>query len=190
VALSDGSLAGIVGRILEELGYDPSDQHFAKTPERWVKMLAEFRAPLNEDPADILNTEFEDEYKGLVVVDNIPFSSLCAHHLAPFQGVAHVGYLPDGKVVGISKLARLVEHYTHRISIQERATEQVAYAIESVLKPRGAAVVLEANHTCMSVRGIRSVGSWTRTAALTGVLLKNYGGCRDEFYTLIGRSRS
>lgn len=180
----------IVSRILTTLGYDPHSQHFNRTAERWIKMLAEFKAPESDSLAfEILGTEFEEEYDGLVVVDSIPFSSLCAHHLSPFQGLAHIGYLPNGKVVGISKLARITEFWTHRITVQETATLEIASSIQLALQPRGAAVVLEASHTCMSARGIRSVGSRTTTSSLTGVFIENAHGCRDEFYTVI-RSRA
>jgi GTP cyclohydrolase I len=177
----------IIDEILRGLRYDPTDQHFARTAERWIAMLGEFQAPQpDEDTTSILGTEFEDSYSGMVVVDHIKFSSLCAHHLAPFAGEAHVGYLPSGKVVGISKLARLVEHVTHRITIQETATREIAAALNAVLQPRGAAVVLSAYHTCMTVRGIRSDAARTVTSSLSGAFLENAHGCRDEFYRLMG----
>ena len=180
----------VVASILSALGYDPDDQHFARTPERWIMMLAEFQAPsLQESPQLILGTEFEETYGGIIVVDNIPFSSLCAHHLAPFSGVAHVGYIPSGRVVGISKLARITEFFTHRITVQETATRLISESIDEVLKPKGVAVVLEAQHTCMSVRGIRSIGAKTTTASLTGIFIDNAHGCRTEFYNILARSK-
>lgn len=185
------NVVSIVDRVLSGLGYDPKDQHFKRTAERWIGMLAEFKAAESDDESQqILSTEFEDEhFTGLVVVDSIPFSSLCAHHLAPFEGLAHVGYLPDGKVVGISKLARITEFWTHRITVQETSTREISLSIQNALQPKGVAVVLEGRHTCMSARGIRSVGSCTTTASLTGVFIDNAHGCRDEFYAVVNRSK-
>lgn len=177
----------VVNGLIRSLGYDPDDQHFKRTAERWASMLNEFRnAEPFVSPESVLGTEFEDSYSGMVVVDRIKFSSLCAHHLAPFAGEAHIGYLPSGKVVGISKLARLVENVTHRITIQETATREIAAALNAVLQPRGAAVVLSAYHTCMTVRGIRSDAARTVTSSLSGAFLENAHGCRDEFYRLMG----
>lgn len=162
------------------------NEHFAKTPYRVARMFIELCQGLNDDPVKSLGTQFnEPDYKGIVVVNNISFNSLCAHHLAVFRGKAHVGYLPNDKVVGLSKINRLVEVCALRPTVQEQLTQLIADTLEQGLTPHGVCVVLEANHDCVAVRGVRSKGSVTKTSVVTGRFLSNINQCRDEFFRLI-----
>jgi GTP cyclohydrolase I len=171
-----------VAELLEALGVDPDAQRVRDTPARVVRMFTELLAP-----TPIRATTFANDggYDEIVVVADIAFSSLCEHHLLPFLGVAHVGYLPGERIVGLSKLPRVVEHYARRLQVQERLTVQVADWLERELRPRGVGVVLEATHLCMSVRGVRQPGARTRTSALRG-LVRDDPGTRQEFLQLIG----
>lgn len=161
-----------VYQILEAIGEDPERDGLLDTPKRVAKAYAEFFAGLHRDASDILATTFDIEHEELVLVKDIPFYSMCEHHLLPFHGVAHVGYIPstDGKITGLSKLARLVEVYARRPQVQERLTAQVVEALVEHLNPQGAIVVLECEHMCMSMRGIRKPGSKTITSAVRGQL--------------------
>jgi GTP cyclohydrolase I len=165
-------LARAVEELLLAIGEDPSRDGLLRTPERVADMYAELCAGLNEDPARHLDVRFDANHDELILVRDIPFASLCEHHLMPFSGKAHVGYIPgvDGRITGLSKLARLVEGFSRRPQVQERLTTQVADAIEERLSPRGVIVVLEAEHLCMSMRGVRKPGAVTVTSAVRGVL--------------------
>jgi GTP cyclohydrolase I len=161
-----------VREILIAIGEDPDRGGLKDTPKRVAKAYAEVFAGLHHDPAEILSTKFDLDHEELVLVKDIPFYSTCEHHLVPFHGVAHVGYIPshDGKVTGLSKLARLVDIFALRPQVQERLTTQIVEAMVSHLKPRGAIVVVECEHMCMSMRGVRKPGAKTVTSAVRGQL--------------------
>jgi GTP cyclohydrolase IA len=175
--------------ILEAIGEDPSREGLKRTPERMAKMYEEVFAGLGRDPRESLSVLFEERYDEVVLVKDICFTSMCEHHLLPFVGKAHCAYLPNGKVLGISKLARVVDLYSHRPQVQERLTNQIADLIEDMAQPRGVAVVLEASHTCMTIRGVRKSGSRVLTSAVRGIFRES-AASRAEVMTLIHGSRS
>lgn len=159
-----------------------------RTPERWVRAMREMTKGYHEDPAKILATTFEgDGYDQLVLLRDIPFASLCEHHVLPFTGKAHVGYVPTARVVGLSKLARVVNVFACRFQIQERMTKQIADAIEGALHPLALGVMVEAAHTCMSLRGVTKTGSVMVTSDLRGRFRED-AAARAEFFTLIGHT--
>jgi GTP cyclohydrolase I len=162
-----------VREILLAVGEDPDREGLLKTPNRVARAYAELMSGLREDPRRHLQTVFHERYDEIVVLRDISFHSLCEHHLLPFTGRAHIAYLPDGKVVGLSKLARLVDGYAHRPQVQERLTMQIADALMDELKPIGAACVIEAVHTCMTIRGVEKPGSLMVTSALRGSFRDN-----------------
>ncbi len=157
-----------VREILLAVGEDPDREGLRRTPQRVARMYAELFAGLHQDPVPVLEAAFSEEYDELVVLRDITFSSLCEHHLMPFEGVAHVAYLPDGQVVGISKLARMVDIFAKRPQVQERLTTQICDLIMNTVRAKGAAVVIKATHTCMTCRGVRKPGSLMVTSALRG----------------------
>jgi GTP cyclohydrolase I len=161
-----------VREILIAVGEDPDRDGLQDTPNRVARSYAEIFAGLHQDPAELLATSFDIDHSELVLVKDIPFYSTCEHHLVPFHGQAHVGYIPgeDGKVTGLSKLARLVDLYAKRPQVQERLTTQIVEALEEHLNPRGAIVVVECEHLCMSMRGVRKPGATTTTSAVRGQL--------------------
>jgi len=161
-----------VREILHAIGEDPERDGLVETPKRVAKAYAEFFSGLHQDPAELLATTFDIEHDELVLVKDIPFYSTCEHHLVPFHGTAHVGYIPgpEGKVTGLSKLARLVEVFARRPQVQERLTTQIVDALMEHLSPRGAMVVVECEHMCMSMRGVRKPGAKTVTSAVRGQL--------------------
>jgi GTP cyclohydrolase I len=162
----EGPAEDNVIRLLEYLGEDPTREGLVDTPRRVVAALAEMTEGRHADPAALLSTVFTDDCDEMVVVSGIPFQSLCEHHLLPFTGHATVAYIPDGQVVGLSKLPRLVQAFARRLQLQEQLTRQVADTIETVLDPLGVGVILTAHHTCMSHRGVRSAGQMTTSAML------------------------
>lgn len=168
-------VARAVREILEAIGEDPERDGLVDTPARVARMYEELFCGLQEEPGDHLRVTFEADHDEMVMVKDIPLYSVCEHHLVPWMGQAHVAYIPnaDGKVTGLSKLARLVEGYARRPQVQERLTTQVADAIESVLVPRGVFVVVEAEHLCMSMRGVKKPGSRTVTSAVRGMFRDN-----------------
>ena len=170
-----------VSDLLRALGRDPESLHLAETPRRVAGAFAEMLTP---PPFDLTTFPNDEGYDELVIVGEIPFQSLCAHHLLPFKGKAHVAYLPGERLVGLSKLARVVELYSRRLQLQERLTTQVADWLGEQLQPRGVGVVLEAEHLCMSLRGVQTAGSNTVTSALRGAL-KEDARTRQEFLSLI-----
>ena len=175
-------------QVLRELGYEPnSNQHVQRTAARWASWLQEYANGTEDQAATILQPIWEEEYNELLIVKNIEFVSMCAHHILPFRGVAHVGYIPAGRLVGLSKLARVVDYYAKRLTIQERLTAQVADAVYCVLSPQGVMVVIEAEHQCMSCRGVRKPSASTSTSAVRGIFRDNMNGCKDEFLQLIRR---
>jgi GTP cyclohydrolase I len=173
---------------LKAVGEDPDRAGLKETPRRVAKMYQEMFSGLKTDPARHLHVTFPEEYDELVLVRDIPFHSMCEHHLLPFTGVAHVAYIPNGRVTGLSKLARVVEEVARRPQVQERMTQTIADLLERELDTTGAAVVVEAEHSCMSIRGIRKPGSLTVTSALRGSL-KSDPSSRAEVMALINRSR-
>jgi len=172
--------------LLVALGQNPDDEHLADTPRRVAAAYQELLTPRSFDLTTFPNDEGYDE---LVVARDIPFHSLCQHHLLPFKGVAHVGYLPGERILGLSKLARVVELFARDLQVQERLTKQVADWLEEHLAPKGVGVVLEAEHLCMSLRGVQASGSRTVTSALHG-LLREDPRSRAEFFSLAGVDRS
>jgi len=161
-------IAAAVREILSAVGEDPNREGLRRTPERVARMYAELFNGLKTEPGDYLTSTFAETYDELVVLKDIPFNSMCEHHLMPFEGKASVAYLPDGKVVGISKLARVVDSFAHRPQVQERLTSQIADIIMEAIQPKGVAVVMEATHTCMTCRGIKKAGSVMVTSAVRG----------------------
>ncbi len=180
-----------VAEILAAIGEDPARDGLVDTPKRVAKMYAEVMAGLHEDPAAHLQTTFEADHNEMVMVRDIPFHSMCEHHLVPFHGNAHVAYIPgpDGRITGLSKLARLVDGYAKRPQVQERLTGQVADAMVAALKPYGVIVVIEAEHLCMSMRGIRKPGAVTVTSAARGAFLDDPRS-RSEAMSFITGTRS
>jgi len=164
-------IAAAVREILAAIGEDPDRDGLLDTPARVARMYAEVCSGLHADPKSHLDTSFEAGHDEIVMVRDIPFYSLCEHHLVPFFGIAHVGYIPnvDGRITGLSKLARVVDGYAKRPQVQERLTAQVANALEEVLEPRAVLVMMRAEHLCMSMRGVRKAGSSTVTSAVRGV---------------------
>ncbi len=173
-----------VREILLAIGEDPDREGLVQTPNRVARSYAELMAGLRTDPKEHLRTVFHERYDEVVLLRDIPFHSLCEHHLLPFTGRAHVAYLPDGRVVGLSKLARLVEGFARRPQVQERMTGQIADALMEELRPLGAVCVIEATHTCMTIRGARKPGSVMVTSALRGIFKKNPSS-RSEVLSLI-----
>lgn len=173
-----------VREILLAVGEDPDREGLLKTPNRVARAYGELMAGLQDEPKRHLKTVFTENYDEVVLLRDIEFHSLCEHHLLPFTGRAHVAYLPDGKVVGLSKLARLVEGYARRPQVQERLTTQIADALMEELSPIGAACVIEATHTCMTIRGAKKHGSTMVTSALRGIFKENPSS-RNEILTLM-----
>ena len=171
--------------ILSLLGEDPTREGLLKTPERVAKAMAFITKGYAQDPVQIVTSAiFREEYKQMVLVKDIELFSLCEHHLMPFVGKAHVAYIPNGYITGLSKVARVVECYARRLQVQERLTVQIRDCIQRALNPIGVAVVIEASHMCMQMRGVEKQGSATTTSAFTGVFLKDTR-TREEFLTLI-----
>jgi GTP cyclohydrolase I len=177
-------IARAVREILAAVGEDPDREGLRETPARVARMYGELFAGLHEDPRLHLQKFFTEKYDEIVLVRDISFNSTCEHHLLPFMGTAHIGYVPNGRVVGLSKLARVVEVVSRRPQVQERMTEQIADLLEHELGVKGVAVVLEATHTCMTIRGIRKPGSLCVTSAMRGIFRSNLSS-RSEVMTLI-----
>jgi GTP cyclohydrolase I len=173
-----------VREILLAVGEDPDREGLVETPARVARLYAEVFAGLHADPREHLQKTFTQKYDEMVLVRDIRFEGFCEHHLLPFMGKAHVAYLPDGKIVGLSKLARLVETLARRPQVQERMTEEIADLLEQELAPRGVAVILEATHTCMTVRGIRKPDSLCKTSAMRGTFRDNLS-TRSELLSLV-----
>ncbi len=175
-----------VRSIIEAVGENPEREGLRDTPRRIADMYADIFSGLTIDAHDILKVSFdEEEHDEMVALRDIPFYSMCEHHLLPFHGVAHVGYLPEGRLVGISKLARVVEAYAKRPQLQERLTSQIADCIMDVLQPLGVGVVVAAEHLCMTMRGVRKPGSRLVTSAMRGQFRKR-PATRAEFLALVG----
>ncbi|HTZ09540.1 MAG TPA: GTP cyclohydrolase I FolE [Acidimicrobiales bacterium] len=161
----------LVRQLLAAVGEDPDREGLLATPRRVAAMYGELFAGVDDDPGRYLTVTFAAEHDEMVMVRDIPFASLCEHHMIPFMGKVHVGYIPgdDGRVTGLSKLARLVDGFAHRLQVQERMTSQIADTMEKVLAPRGVLVVVEAEHLCMSMRGVKKPGTLTITSAVRGL---------------------
>jgi GTP cyclohydrolase I len=180
------SLSDAYTTILNQLGEDPSREGLLKTPERVAKAMQFLTHGYDLDPVEILlSARFKEDYKQMVIVKDIEIYSLCEHHMLPFFGKAHVAYIPDKYIVGLSKIPRVVDAYARRLQVQERLTTQIRDSIQQTLKPLGVAVVLEAHHLCMQMRGVQKQNSVTTTSAFTGEFEKDR--TRSEFISLIGK---
>jgi len=179
-----------VREILEAIGEDPNRDGLRRTPARVAEMYAEVMCGLHDDPSRHLLVSFDASHDEMVMVRDIPFASLCEHHLVPFMGKAHVAYIPneEGRITGLSKLARLVEGFARRPQVQERLTTQVADALVERLQPRGVLVVVEAEHLCMAMRGVRKPGSTTVTSAVRGLFRQDVAA-RAEAMAFVNRTR-
>ncbi len=171
-------MMGAVTTLITELGEDPNREGLVKTPSRVAKSLKFLTKGYQEDPYQVINNAvFTEDVSEMVVIKDIEIFSLCEHHLLPFMGKAHVAYIPDGKIIGLSKIARVVEIYARRLQVQERLTKQIADTLQECLKPKGVAVVIQAEHLCMQMRGVEKQGSKMITSALLG-----------QFHTLATRT--
>ncbi|MHB1777679.1 MAG: GTP cyclohydrolase I FolE [Acidimicrobiales bacterium] len=189
MAVDKERVARAVGELLAAIGEDPGRDGLVETPRRVASMYEELFAGLSDDPARHLTVTFAAEHDEMVMVREIPFASLCEHHLVPFIGRAHVAYIPadDGRITGLSKLARLVDGFARRLQVQERMTTQIADAIESALSPRGVLVVVEAEHLCMSMRGVKKPGTLTVTSAVRGLFRRDVATRAEAMQFIHGR---
>jgi len=183
--LSGVQFEDLVAEMIRRLGDDPERDGMARTPERVAKAMAFLTKGYGETPEAVLGEAlFEESHQSMVLVKDIELYSLCEHHMLPFFGKAHVAYIPNGKIMGLSKVARLVEVYARRFQVQERLTEQVAQAVWDTTKPQGVAVVIEAHHLCMMMRGVEKQNSKTLTSAMRGIFLEDHR-TRDEFMRFV-----
>lgn len=181
-----GELSSHYRDILTILGEDPTREGLEKTPERVAKAISFMLHGYGQDPREILlSAKFKEEYKQMVLVKDIELYSMCEHHMLPFYGKAHIAYIPNGHITGLSKIARVVDAYARRLQVQERLTVQIRDCIQEALDPIGVAVVIEASHMCMQMRGVQKQNSATTTSAFTGVFM-NQQQTREEFMRLIG----
>jgi GTP cyclohydrolase IA len=179
-------LSTIYLRVLKLIGEDPAREGLKGTPVRVAKALSFLTNGYNQNPCAILNSaKFKEEYRQMVLVKDIDIYSMCEHHMLPFIGKAHVAYIPDGYITGLSKIARVVDAFSRRLQVQERLTTQIRNCIQDCLNPLGVAVVIEAKHMCMQIRGIQKQNSVTTTSAFTGIFLEQLN-TREEFIHLIG----
>ncbi|MBM4255190.1 MAG: GTP cyclohydrolase I FolE [Deltaproteobacteria bacterium] len=184
-AEAHGGLVESVRRILEYIGEDPDREGLVKTPDRVARAYAYLTKGYDEDPKAVINQAmFTEDYQEMVLVKDIDFFSLCEHHLLPFYGRAHVAYIPKRRIVGLSKVARLVEVYSRRLQVQERLTTQLATTVMEELDPRGVGVIVRAEHLCMRMRGVEKQNSVVTTSAMLGVFRSNQA-TREEFITLV-----
>ena len=180
-------LSGAIRTILECVGEDPEREGLYGTPERYAKAMLFYTRGYEENLRDIVNgAVFHEDHDELVIVKDIEVYSLCEHHLAPFTGRMHIGYIPNGRVIGLSKIARIAEMFARRLQVQERLTKQVALALSEVLKPQGVAVVMESSHMCMVMRGVEQTRATTTTSCMKGCMLSS-AKTREEFLNLLNR---
>ena len=180
-------LEDLTRELLIEIGEDPNREGLIKTPQRVSKAWEFFSKGYKEDLHEIINDAiFNEDAKDMVIVRDIEFFSLCEHHLIPFFGKAHVGYIPNGKVIGLSKIPRIIDMFSRRLQVQERLTHQIADAIKSVLSPKGVSVVMEGRHMCMQMRGVEKQNSFTSTSAMSGQFRKS-AETRSEFLSIISK---
>ena len=178
-------LAGHYKEVLDLIGEDGKREGLQKTPERMAKAMQFLTQGYDQHPDDIINSAiFHEEYSEMVIVKDIEVYSMCEHHMLPFFGKAHVAYIPNGKIVGLSKIPRIVDAYSHRLQVQERLTIEIRDCIQRTLAPKGVAVVIEASHMCMQMRGVQKQNSVTTSSAFTGLFLNN-DSTRKEFINLI-----
>jgi GTP cyclohydrolase I len=179
-------MAKMYRRILELIGENPEREGLLRTPVRVAKAINFMTLGYSQNPCGIINSaKFKEEYKQMVIVKDIDFYSMCEHHMLPFFGKAHVAYIPNGYITGLSKIARVVESFSRRLQVQERLTMQIRDCLQDCLNPVGVAVVIEAQHMCMQIRGVQKQNSVTTTSAFTGIFLENLN-TREEFVHLIG----
>jgi GTP cyclohydrolase I len=189
-AIDRGRIEKAVREIIEAIGEDPLREGLIETPERVARFYAEVFQGVHRDPGDVVDAFFGDEhYEEIVMVREIPFYSMCEHHFVPFHGQAHVAYMPKGRVTGLSKLARLVEGYARRPQMQERLTAQVADCLQERLDPHGVLVVIEAEHLCMSMRGVKKPGAKTVTSAVRGLMQANPATRSEAMSLLFGTGK-
>ena len=181
------ALSGLYRQVIANLGEDPNREGLLKTPERVAKAMQYLTQGYHQDPKAILQSAmFQEQYSQMVIVKDIEVFSFCEHHMLPFFGKAHVAYIPNGYITGLSKIARVVDAYSRRLQVQERLTNQIKDCINETLHPLGVAVVIEAQHMCMMMRGVEKQESCTTTSAFTGIFLKNTA-TRAEFINLLGK---
>jgi len=179
-------LSSIYYRVLKLIGENPDREGLIKTPERVAKALHFLTMGYSHNPCEIINSaKFREDYKQMVLIKDIDIYSMCEHHMLPFFGKAHVAYIPDNYITGLSKIARVVEAFSRRLQVQERLTMQIRNCLQDCLQPLGVAVVIEAQHMCMQIRGVQKQNSVTTTSAFTGIFLDNLN-TREEFVHLIG----
>jgi GTP cyclohydrolase I len=183
-AIDQERIAAAVREIIAAIGEDAGREGLVETPRRIARLYAEMFSGLSEDPREVLSRSFEESHKEMVILKNIPFYSLCEHHFLPFHGQAHVGYVPEGRIVGVSKIARAVDILARRPQMQERLTGQIADAIMEGLEPDGVAVVIEAEHLCLTMRGAQKPGALMVTSAIRGGFRRR-GVTRSEFLALV-----
>ncbi len=186
--IDSAKIEDAVQQILVAVGEDVGREGLRHTPKRVAKMYAELLAGMRQDPKEHLRSVFREEYNEVVLLRDISFSSVCEHHMMPFIGKCHVAYLPDGQVLGVSKLARVVDCFARRLQVQERLTVQIADFLMDNLKPKGVAVVVEASHSCMTIRGIKKPGSVMVTSALRGIFIRD-SKSRNEVLGLMNIDR-
>ncbi len=185
--INEEKIKEAVSSIILAIGEDPDREGLLETPRRVAQMYAEFFAGLDQDPAAVLTTGFEEGHTEIVVLKDVPFFSICEHHFLPFYGTAHIGYIPKGRVVGASKLARALDILARRPQLQERLTRQLVETIYSAVQPEGVAAVIAAEHMCMSLRGVKKPGSKIVTSASRGSF-KSLAATRQDFLALLRES--
>ena len=188
--MENKNIENLTTQLLKEIGEDPSREGLLRTPKRVSKAWQFFAKGYNQDLEKIINNAiFNEDAKDMVIVRDIEFFSLCEHHLIPFFGRAHVGYLPNGKVVGLSKIPTIIDMFSRRLQVQERLTRQIAETVKDILDPVGVAVIMEGQHMCMQMRGVEKQNSWTTTSSMLGKFRESYR-TRTEFLSIIGLNRT